>query len=45
MSLESFRRAERASRAGGTTEVYFHPGAEIDPPDPVALAALLATSD
>lgn len=45
MSLESFRRAEKASRAGGTTEVYFHPGAEIDSPDPVALAALLATSD
>ncbi len=40
MSLEVFRSALAAHRAGAT-EIYFHPGAELDPPDPAALAGLL----
>jgi predicted glycoside hydrolase/deacetylase ChbG (UPF0249 family) len=40
MSLEVFRRARAAYREG-TTEIYFHPGAELDPPDPEALARAL----
>jgi predicted glycoside hydrolase/deacetylase ChbG (UPF0249 family) len=39
MSREAFEAA--FYRAVGDTEVYFHPGAESDPPTPAALAALL----
>ena len=40
MSLDTIRAA-LAQHRSGTTEIYFHPGAEAEPPDPVALAALL----
>jgi len=41
MDLAAFQTA--LSQAGpGTTEIYFHPGAEANPPDPKALAACLA---
>jgi hopanoid biosynthesis associated protein HpnK len=40
MSLAAFREAIR--QAGpGETEIYFHPGAEANPPDPADLATLL----
>lgn len=39
MSEHAFRKALR--QVHGTTEIYFHPSAEIDPPDPTKLANLL----
>ncbi len=42
MNLAAFRAA--LLQAEGDTEIYFHPGAEADPPDPSALAALLRTT-
>jgi hopanoid biosynthesis associated protein HpnK len=44
MSLEVFRTA-LASRGEGTTEIYFHPGAELNPPEPAALAQLLHSAE
>ena len=43
MSLEVIRAALAAHR-GGTTEIYFHPGAETEPPDPVEIARLISSS-
>jgi hypothetical protein len=43
MSLEVFRAA-LAALGAGTTEIYFHPGAERDPPDPAALARTVASN-
>jgi hopanoid biosynthesis associated protein HpnK len=43
MALEVFQSAVAAHR-GGTTEIYFHPGAELDPPDPTALARIVASN-
>lgn len=43
MDLAAFQRA--FSLAGeGTSEIYFHPGAEVAPPDPAQLAVLCAKS-
>jgi predicted glycoside hydrolase/deacetylase ChbG (UPF0249 family) len=39
MNLAAFRAA--LAQAKGDAEIYFHPGAEAEPPDPSALAALL----
>ena len=43
MSLDAFRDALAAHR-GGTTEIYFHPGAERDPPEPEKLAEIVSIS-
>ncbi|MEQ1858369.1 MAG: ChbG/HpnK family deacetylase [Chthoniobacteraceae bacterium] len=43
MTLAAFERAF-AQAGEGTSEIYFHPGAEADPPDPDALARLRARS-
>jgi hopanoid biosynthesis associated protein HpnK len=42
MTLETVRAALAQTREG-VTEIYFHPGAEIDPPAPDALASLVAS--
>lgn len=41
MDLSAFQNALGQAGAGAT-EIYFHPGAEADPPDPASLAACLA---
>lgn len=43
MSLDIFGTALKEHREG-TTEIYFHPGAEIAPPEPGALAKLIEAS-
>jgi hopanoid biosynthesis associated protein HpnK len=45
MNTRCFREALATARAlGGTTEIYFHPGAELEPASPTELAELLKTS-
>jgi len=36
-------RAALATHREGITEIYFHPGAESDPPEAAALADLIAS--
>lgn len=43
MDLAAFQHAF-AHAGGGSTEIYFHPGAEASPPDPVQLAALRSSN-
>ena len=42
MTSQAFNRALTACARGGASEIYFHPGAEVNPPSPEELADLLA---